>query len=161
MHFTFIDIIFAIIVLVFAIMACTNGFIKELFGKVSVILGIFVASFFCGALKPYMAKIINNSAVSLVVSFLLLFIVTFLFVKIIQYMVGNFLSGEILQSLDRVLGFFFGLFEGLIVVCCVFIIIQAQPWFEGLKEFFSNGFFWSILGKLLDKPISYVKGVLV
>ena len=49
--FTPIDIFFVLVILVFALMALAKGFVKELFGKASVIVGIGVAFMFYERLK--------------------------------------------------------------------------------------------------------------
>ncbi len=160
MHFTFIDIIFSIIILFFAVMACAKGFIKELFGKLAVIAGVLVSLFFCSKLSPYLEKFINSSLVCTILSFILLFITTFLLVKIVQSLIGGLFSGEILKSLDRILGFVFGLLEGLLIICVIFIIVKAQPWID-LSVVTDGSFYWSVLGKFLDKPIQSLGGILI
>ncbi len=162
MTFTFIDIVFSIIVLLFGVIAAAHGFIRELFSKLAVILGIVVSVSFFGKLAPYIEQVIHNKAVATVVSFLLLFIATYLLVKIIQQLVGAAFRGEILRGLDRTLGFVFGAVEGLIVVSIVLILVHAQPWFPKVTESVADGsFYWRFLGGILDQPIAYVRGMLV
>ena len=76
-----------------------------------------------------MEKFINNQAVCIVLAFILLFIAAFLLVKIIQTLIGSVMDGDILKSLDRVLGFVLGALEGLFIVCAILILVCAQPWF--------------------------------
>ena len=162
MTLTFIDVVFTIIILVLAVIAAAHGFIKELFSKLAVILGIVVSVSFFGKLEPYMEQVIHNKAVATVVSFLLLFIATYLLVKIIQQLVGAAFKGEILRGLDRTLGFVFGAVEGLVVVSLILILVNAQPWFPKIAPAVTDGsFYWKILGGLLDQPIDYVRGMLV
>lgn len=160
MHFTFIDIVFFIVLLVFGIMACAKGFIKELFGKLSVFAGLFAAVFFCGRLSPYLEKIIRSKAVCAVVSFILLFITVFLLVKIIQTIISGAFKGEILKSLDRVLGFAFGVLEGLVIVCLFLVLIEAQPWFDPAPVA-GDSFFWRLLSGVLERPVQTLGGIFV
>ena len=51
MTFTFIDIVFFIIIAAFAIVAMIHGLIKELFGKLAVIAGVVAGFYFCGDRK--------------------------------------------------------------------------------------------------------------
>ncbi len=150
MHFSFIDIVFFIIILFFGIMACAKGFIKELFGKLSIIAGILVAVLFCGKLSP----------ACVVISFVLLFIATFLLVKIIQTIIGSIASGDILKSLDRLLGFVLGVLEGLAIICFILVLLKAQPWFT-VDSLTGDSFFWAKLSGLLDKPIKNLSAVFV
>lgn len=160
MHFTFIDIVFTLIILFLGIMVCVKGFIKELFGKLALIAGIVVAVLFSGKLSPYLEKFINNQGVCLVLSFILLFITAFLLVKILQTIVGGIFEGEILRSLDRVLGFCLGIAEGLVVVCAILVLVKAQPWFE-LAIVTNESFYWKVLSGFLEKPISTVAGIFI
>ena len=142
--------------------AAAHGFIKDLFSKLAVILGIVVAVSFFGKLAPFIEQVIHNKAVATVVAFLLLFIATYLLVKIVQQLVGAAFRGEILRGLDRTLGFVFGALEGIVVVSIVLILVNAQPWFPRMAESVTDGsFYWKVLGGILDQPISYVRGMLV
>lgn len=160
MHFSFIDIVFSVIVLFIAISACVHGFIAEIFGKIAVIASFFTAFYFCGKLAAKMQNIISVKGVCIAVSFAILFIATFLAVKIIQTAIKSLFSGDILKSLDRVLGFILGLFEGLLVISAILILLISQPWFS-LDRLLDSSFYWSMLDSFLTKPIQYVKGIFV
>lgn len=160
MQLSFIDIVFSVIVLFIAISACVHGFIAEIFGKIAVIASFFTAFYFCGKLAAKMQNIISVKGVCIAVSFAILFIATFLAVKIIQTAIKSFFSGDILKSLDRVLGFILGLFEGLLVISAILILLISQPWFS-LDRLLDSSFYWSMLDSFLTKPIQYVKGIFV
>ena len=160
MHFSFIDIVFSVIVLFIAISACAHGFIAEIFGKIAVIASFFTAFYFCGKLAVRMQNIISVKGVCVAVSFAILFIATFLAVKIIQTAIKSLFSGDILKSLDRVLGFILGLFEGILVISAILILLISQPWFS-LDRLLDSSFYWSMLDSFLTKPIQYVKGIFV
>lgn len=160
MTFNFIDVVFIVIVLFFAVTACVSGLIRELFGKLAVVAGAVAAFFFCGRLSPYLQKIISNKTVDLVIAFILIFIAVFLFVKIIQILLKNIFSGEILKSLDHVLGFLFGAAEGIALVACVLILLKAQTWFDS-SAVTDGSTVSSVLLPYLQKPIEYIHGMLV
>ncbi len=160
MSFTFIDIVFLIIIASFAFMAMIHGLISELFGKLAVIVGLVAGFYFCGLLAPHIAKFIKIPAVDVVLSFILIFVTAFLLVKIIQIIVGAIFSGEIMKSLDRVLGLAFGALEGALVVCCILILIKAQIWFD-LNSIVDSSTTWKYLNPFLEAPIKYIRGMLV
>ncbi len=159
MTFTFIDIVFFIIIAAFAIVAMIHGLIKELFGKLAIIAGVVAGFYFCGLLAPHIAKIIRIAAVDVVLAFILIFITAFLVVKIIQIIVGAIFSGEIMRSLDRVLGLAFGAIEGLLIVSCILILLKAQIWFDS-DSLLSDSTVARILLPYLSQPISYIRGML-
>lgn len=159
MSFSVLDIFFIILVITFGIVAASHGLIKEIFGKLSFVAGAFVGFFYCGQFAPYIAKYINQPMVDIIIAFLLLFITTFLFVKIIQLIVSKFFEGDILKSLDRSLGFFFGAFEGLVVVCCIIIFLKVQTWFS-TDALLNGSTFAGMILPFLDKPVTYIQGML-
>ncbi|MBQ9281017.1 MAG: CvpA family protein [Treponema sp.] len=159
MTFTFVDIVFLIIIAFFALVAMVHGLIKELFGKLAVIAGIVAGFYFCGMLAPHIEKIIKIPAVDVVLAFILVFITAFLIVKIIQIIVGAIFSGEIMKSLDRVLGLAFGAVEGLLIVSCILILMKAQIWFD-FSSLLDSSTVAGVLIPYLDTPISYIRGML-
>ena len=156
MTFTLLDIIFIAIILLLAIHGSVTGFIKEFFSKVAIIVGILLAVIFYDQLSPYLLDYIKSDFVTKILSFLLIFILVYLIVKLIQHFVGNLFDGEILQGLDRVLGFFLGALEGLLIVCIILILFYAQPWFE-IDSIFKGSFFHSALYELLATPVEVVQ----
>ena len=158
---TIIDVIYLIVILFFAIIGIKNGFIKEVFGKLAVILGIIAGISFTSSLQPAMSKFISNTAVSTVVSFFILFVAVFLLVHIVQVIVAKIFEGDILQGLDRVLGFIIGAAEGAVVVCLLLILMISQPWSEDIQRFAQNGMFYTILNPFIASPIEYMQGVFV
>ena len=87
--------------------------------------------------------------------FVLLFIVTFLLVKIFQHIIGSFFQSEIMNGLNRALGFFLGAFEGLLVVAVILIALNAQPWFD-VAGLLGDSFFANIMSGIIAQPVQYV-----
>ncbi len=156
MTFNFLDIIFFAILLVIAIHGAVAGFVKEFFSKAAIVLGVFVSVMFYTKLSPYLNKHIESEFVSKILAFLIIFVLIYLIVRLIQHFVGSFFEGEILSGLDRVLGFFFGIAEGLLIVCIVLIIFYAQPWFD-LGPLVTESFFHKTFHKLLQAPVGMVQ----
>lgn len=155
MIFTFIDIVFAIIILAFAIAGAVKGFIAELFGKAAFILGLVIAVLFYGKLYPYVLKWISVDFFAQAIAFILLFIVTFLVVKILQHIIGSLFQSEIMSGLNRALGFFLGIVEGLFVIAAILVVLNAQPWFD-TTSLLDNSFFMNILSGFIAKPVNFV-----
>ncbi|AEE16580.1 CvpA family protein [Treponema brennaborense] len=155
MTFAFIDAVFAVIILACAINGTIKGFVAELFGKAAVILGLVVAVIFYGNLVPYVGKWISADFLAQVVSFVLIFIVTYLSVRIVQHFIGGFFQGDILSGLNRALGFFLGIAEGLIITAVVIILLYAQPWID-IDGLFRGSFFHELLKGFVTEPIRYV-----
>lgn len=148
MTFSFIDVIFIIIMLLFGVICAAKGFIKEVFGKGAIVLGIWFAILFYKKLVPYVSKYIDFKFLSIAIAFLLIFLVVYLVMMIIRQLVSSIFENEIFSSLDKVLGFVFGVLEGLAIVAVILIILSGQTWFD--------------VSKLLDSSVIYklLKGII-
>ena len=62
--------------------------------------------------------------------------------------VGKLFELNILNSLDRALGFFFGIVEGLAIVLLIMFLIVAQPFFNA-DSLIQNSFFYDIFGNFV------------
>lgn len=159
MNVTFVDTLFTLIVILSASVGAVRGLIREVFGKLAVVLAVLVAISFFGVLAVQLAAVISNPLGASAVAFLLLFVVTFIVVKIVQLMLGAVFRGEILGSLNRTLGFFFGALEGLVLVALILLVSTVQPWFAELRETMYACFYWHLLGGFLGLSVSYVRGM--
>ena len=155
MPFSIIDIILFVIIFVICIRAAINGFLDEVFGLGSFVIGGYLAFFLTPCLQPHLAKSMNET-LARVLSFLLLFIIVFLFMKIIQMALKSIFSGTILKSLDHCLGFGFGAIEGVFCVFLFFfLLIVLQPWFDS-ENFRQSSFLYRFLEDLLNSSVSKI-----
>ena len=149
MSFIVIDYIFVAVIILFAIIGVVKGFVDNIFGKLSWILGILGAFFFYERVATGFFGGIGNKIVANILAFLILFVVIFLIVKLLQVVMGKIFSGAILGSLDRALGFFFGIVEGIAVVALVIFILGNQPFFP-VDNLFNGSFFYSLFEKYMS-----------
>ena len=148
MSFAVIDYIFCLVILVFAIIGVVKGFIDNIFGKLSWILGILGAFFFYDRVSRELLTGIRNVVLSNVVAFIILFVVIFLVIKIIQVILSKVFAGKILGSLDKALGFFFGIVEGLAIVALIIFILCNQTLFP-VDGIFNESFFLDIFNQFI------------
>lgn len=144
MSFTMIDWVFSLIIFAFAIVGIIKGFIDNIFGKLALILGIFIAILFYKNIAATLLKDIKFPLAANIIAFLLIFVVVFLIVKIIQMIVSKVFEWSILKSLDRTLGFFFGLVEGAVVICLIILLLDAQP-FINVNSLFDGSFYYNLV----------------
>ena len=155
MTFAFIDIVFAIIILAIAISATVKGFIAELFGKAAFILGLVIAVMFYGKLYPYIVKWVSVVFFAQAIAFILLFVATFLLLKIIQHVIGSLFQSDIMSGLNRAMGFLLGIIEGLVIVSVILVVLNTQPWFD-TTGLLADSFFARILSGIISQPVEYV-----
>ena len=142
MNIAFIDMVFIVIIVACVLLSVLKGFVSSFFGKATFIVAVLLGIVFAPKLDVFVSNYINIPYVTTVISFLLVFIVSFLVLKVIQLIIKSIFSGEIMGSLDKALGFFWGLVEGLLIVGVICVILIVQPFFD-LTELLSNSFFAS------------------
>ena len=147
MNFAVIDWVFSGIIIIFAIGGVIKGFIDNVFGKIAFIAGIVLAYFFYDDIAEKLLKDVKVEFAAKIISFLLIFVVTFLVIKIIQMIVAKVFEWSILKSLDRTLGFIFGMVEGGAVVCLIIFLLTAQPFFNAMN-ILDGSFYYNIVSSL-------------
>ena len=152
MTFVTIDWIFSIIILIFAISGVIKGFIDNVFGKIAFVAGILLAYLFYKDIATGLLKDIKIPVAANVIAFLLIFVVTFLVIKIIQMIVAKVFEWSILKSLDRTLGFIFGIVEGLALVCLIVFLLSAQPFFN-TQTIFDGSFYYNIIQIVFNSDV--------
>ena len=144
-----IDWIFGIIIVVFAISGLIKGFVDNVFGKLAFIAGIICGWIFYKSLATTLLKDIKVPYAANILSFLLIFVVVFLIIKLAQMIVSKIFEWSILKSLDRTLGFIFGIVEGAAVVCLIIFLLSVQPFFD-VTNLFDGSFFYGLVNSIFN-----------
>ena len=148
MTFAIVDYIFAGIIIIFAIIGVIKGFIDNIFGKLCWILGLVAACLFYKTVSARFLPGIKNQTACDILGFLAVFVAVFLVIKIIQLIISKIFQFKILKSLDRTLGVFFGIVEGLAVVWLLIVILKTQP-FVNVDNVFEGSFFYSLINNFM------------
>ena len=161
MSFTVIDWIFSGLILILAFSGLIKGFVNSILGKLALILGILFACLFYDKVSAKVFHGINNVTLQNVLSFLLIFVVVFLIIKIFQELISKVFTWQPLKSLDKTLGFVFGIVEGLAVVWLILFLLQVQPFFSA-EPLTDGSFYKNMISSLLKTGNTgiYVKEVL-
>ena len=149
MIFTTIDWIFSIMILIFAISGLIKGFIDNVFGKIAFIAGIIFAWIFYKDIATGLLKDVKVVYAANILAFLLIFVVVFLIIKLVQMIVSRIFQWSILKSLDRTLGFIFGIVEGAAVVCLIIFLLSTQPFFPA-QNLFDGSFYYNLVTSLFN-----------
>lgn len=124
------DIVFVFIILILVIRAVYRGFVREVMGMVAVVGGVIMGLVFSPWLTERMGETFSSSKWNPLIAFLSIFLATYLVVKILESLISSVLERLMLTNLDRALGLFLGLLEGVIVVVMLIFIVQIQPLIE-------------------------------
>jgi membrane protein required for colicin V production len=132
MGLAIIDIIFLIIIAIFALRCALRGIVGEIMSIAALILGILAAIFFFRKTAELIrGKFIPDvKALPEIVAFIAVFIIVFAVIKILEIILKDIIERIRLGGPDRFLGFFLGIAEGLVIVCLLLFLITIQPFVE-------------------------------
>ena len=150
MNFVAIDFLFIALILIFAVRCALKGFISEIMSMASVVLGLLTALYFYSKGGEFVrikflpdVKILPE-----IIAFVALFLIVFVSIKILEALLKDIVEGIKLGGADRVLGIFFGIAEGVVVVSLVLFILRIQPLFDP-ASIFENSIFAEMLLPLI------------
>ncbi|MDR3147549.1 MAG: CvpA family protein [Treponema sp.] len=169
MSFKLIDYIFFALTLILVIRCTLRGFISEFMTLASLVLGSLGSLFLyrpCadflrdrglrtftekipGFIQKLMPGLVQN--IPEILAFILIFVVIFLAVKLVEYLLTDIIQRISLGGVDRLLGFLFGLAEGLAVTSLALLLLSMQPIFD-VESLLEGSFFAELLLPLVGRP---------
>ena len=148
MNIAAFDIVSLVIILILAVRGTFRGFLTEIMAMASVIVGISVAVIFTHPVSVILQKYIGDSFWNTVISFLGLFLITYLIIKIFENSLNMLIEKVQLEKLDQSLGFFLGLLEGFLLVVIIVFAMNAQQFFD-IKNLLDNSIAASVAEKII------------
>ncbi|MBT3755477.1 MAG: CvpA family protein [Candidatus Cloacimonetes bacterium] len=134
-----LDIILGIFLLVLLFHGLTKGFIRSAISLISLIVIVILIAksghIFKGIL---MVKLGLSELIAIICSYILIAVVIVLIAKLtikILQMVIEFLH---LKWLDRLLGAFFGVFNGTMIIAIVLLLLNLLPFEKQIRNFTSS-----------------------
>lgn len=143
-----VDYVFTVIIIVCAVISLIRGFIKEVFGKAAWIFGIIAGIVFYSLLSPVFQSFIKIVFICNILSFLSIFVVVFLILKIVGNIISSLCDFDIVKSLDRALGFFFGLIEGAAIVAALIFLLTLIP----TGKLMAGSWYFNLFEKIVRDP---------
>lgn len=122
-----LDVIIIAIILISIFIGLLRGITREIFSLLSIFCGIIVASRYYQKLSLFFISKINNEILANAISFIVIFLVVAIFISLIGIILCKIWRILHLSLFDRVLGAFFGLIRGIILVALLAILIEKFP----------------------------------
>lgn len=174
------DLTLLFILGVFAIAGLILGFLHTLGSLAGTILGVYLASRYYEPMSDFIVSATGwGGNWPRVVLFTLSFIIVNRLVGLAFYFVDKFFkivtSLPIIRGLNKILGFVFGMFEGLVTIGVVFYFIERFPvsekmtnaiassWVAPFAEEFTKSL-WPLLPealKMLESSVNYVEYIII
>jgi membrane protein required for colicin V production len=147
-------------VIVSAVIGAVRGFLREAIALATLVVALFIAWRFADLLAPHLGGLLSKPPTSIWAARAIIFIFMLLLGMGIAWILGYFVRLSLFSGTDRLLGFVFGLFRG-IVLLGVFVILgqllrlDNERWWQKSKlmpygEGVANGL-RAIVGEQLEK----------
>ena len=147
-EFTAFDIVILSITLLLGLKGLMKGFIKEVFGLVGIIGGIFIASRMSEDIGNLIAPILaleNNATIHLI-GFIVGLIGFWLILYVIGIIISNIFSASGLGIFDRILGFIFGSAKVFFIFSVItYAVYQIESFQNLMNEKVSNSMTFPLL----------------
>ena len=141
-----LDVVFLVIVGVSALVAIALGVTKELLSITGWILAAVSVYYLLPVVDPIMQKYIASKVLSNLVSGMVILILFCIFWVLAVDKISTQIRFSKLSSLDRILGFIFGIFRGVIIVILLQIMISSLIPEESQKGVFAESRYFKLAG---------------
>jgi len=154
-NFTVFDIVIVSITVLLGLKGLMRGFIKEVFGLVGIIGGIFVASRMAAEIGKVIAPILalDNQATIKLIGFILGLIGFWLVVYVLGVILSKIFAASGLGLFDRILGFIFGSAKIFLIFS---VIAYALYQVNSFKDLMNNKVASSITFPFLIKTGGFI-----
>lgn len=130
--FTLIDGGVGILIVLSALLAYSRGLVREVTSILGWVVAALVALTFADSAKilvgqiPWVGdRIGDNCELQIIAAFVLVFAVALLVASIFTPLISTIIHRSFLGPIDQVLGFFFGVFRGILLVAVVFFVYKT------------------------------------
>jgi len=141
------DIIFLIFIGYFSIQCFAKGFFISLVSFLKWVLALIITIIMVPKIEPYISEYINNVFLTGIGLGIAIYILTLFVLILLGRSLGRLFSYTGMGSVDKVFGFFFGIFKGYVFVVCIFSILN---WFQSYEKWdinLENSYFFPITKK--------------
>jgi len=124
------------VVLLSVVLAVWRGFVYELLAILGMVTAFFLASRFSAEAGAKLSGWIDQPQLQKVLGFVAIFLAIVIFFALLGLLLRKLLKSVKLSMIDRVLGFFFGLARGVLLIAIGFLLYsnyskpQGQVWYE-------------------------------
>ncbi|MDR1837869.1 MAG: CvpA family protein [Treponema sp.] len=150
MNINGIDVVFILLIAIFAIRCYLKGLVGELFSMAAIVLGLFASLFFYKNGGEFLRASFwpGIKVIPEVAAFVALFLIVFIIIKLFEKILKDIIDRVSLSGADRLLGVFFGLAEGIAVISLVLFLLRIQPLFDP-SSILSDSFFARLILPLI------------
>ena len=150
-NYLIFDFIILFFIIVSGFFAFLRGFTRETLVVINWILALLISYNFGGIFSNNLNKIINDLRYSNPISYLLTFLIVFIFFSFLTKKISNLVKKSDIGFLDRTGGFVFGIFRGYLIICLGFLCFHF--FYEGNKLEFIEKSKFNFVSLVTNKEI--------
>jgi len=150
-----IDVLIILIFIFFCIKGFMKGFVHELFSLLIIFLGLVLSFLFYRSLGYIIFDFIKNRQLSLILSFLSIFIAVTVILLILRNQVRDIIDDLNLRDIDRFLGLCIGLGKGLLLSSAFLVFLKNHPVME-IDSAISNSLFYPVIERMFFSLLSFL-----
>ena len=124
-QWTFLDLIFAVIILISTVLALTKGLMREIISLVSLLGGFLLAAFYYWKVASFLVSFTKTQDIANLLGFLTIFVGILLLGAAASFLVNRFLKKTSLEWADRLLGGVYGLLRGWLIASIIVLALIA------------------------------------
>tara|TARA_B100002052_G_scaffold83503_1_gene76679 strand:+ start:291 stop:836 length:546 start_codon:yes stop_codon:yes gene_type:complete len=139
------DVIFLIFIVYFSLQCFAKGFFLSLVSFLKWILALIITIILVPKIEPYISEYIQNEYVTGIGLGISVYILSLFVLILLGKSLGKLFSYTGLGSVDKIFGFFFGIFKGYVFTVCIFSIVS---WFYSYEKWdisLNNALFFPIV----------------
>lgn len=122
-----VDYLILAIIALSVILSVWRGFTREALSLAGWIVAFWVAIVFSDNLIALLSRHVDSPTARLLIAFALLFFATLMLAALITYLAGQIIQKSGLSGTDRMLGIFFGIGRGILVVALLVLLGGMTP----------------------------------
>ncbi len=135
MEMIWIDYSIIGLLLISSAVGLLRGFVQEAFSLFLWLVAIWVGLTFSREFSIFLQQLISSPAARIAVSFLILFLMTFIVGGLVSFLLGTLIKKTGLTGSDRFLGMLFGVARGGILVAIIIMLagmtpLPEEPWWQ-------------------------------
>ena len=150
----YLDIIIAIVLLVFGFKGLRRGLIREIVTLLAFAVGIYGAMHFSDFTALHLQDFMEiNPKYLNTIAFVLTFIILVVLVNLIGRLVSKAIKSLSLGFFDKLLGFLFGMLKGVLLCSTFVLVLNNMQWMGVVKEEVRQN---SYLYPYVEKTVPYI-----
>jgi membrane protein required for colicin V production len=122
---TILDLLLIAILVYSIVISWLKGFVREVFGLITVLAGVLLAGWFHGSVAGLFKDVVRTENLALFFGFSVIFVATLVAGFVIIWLITRFVKFAKLQWADRMLGAAFGFIRGWVIGAVILLALTA------------------------------------